>query len=95
MNHIQNKSIKRSTLILFAAITLSMAPVTDALAAGHGGGGGHRFGGGNRGANFQGETTQVPSMPAPIFNPSAPYTVPSTPEVPVSPASPGSIFGNG
>lgn len=38
---------------------------------------------------------QVPSLPPPIFNPSTPYTVPVAPEVPVSPASPGSVFGNG
>jgi hypothetical protein len=38
---------------------------------------------------------QAPSMPPPVFNPSTPYTVPATPEVPVSPASPGSVFGNG
>jgi hypothetical protein len=37
----------------------------------------------------------VPPAPAPIFNPSIPYTVPQTPEMPVSPASPGSIFGPG
>ena len=36
---------------------------------------------------------RVPSMPAPIFNPSSPYTVPQARETPVSPASPGSIFG--
>ena len=36
---------------------------------------------------------RVPSMPPPIFNPSSPYTVPQTRETPVSPASPGSIFG--
>jgi hypothetical protein len=34
----------------------------------------------------------VPSMPPPIFNPSSPYTVPPSPETPVSPASPGSVF---
>ena len=37
----------------------------------------------------------VPSMPAPIFNPSFPYTVPESPETPVSPGSPGSVFGPG
>jgi hypothetical protein len=35
------------------------------------------------------------NMPAPVFNPSEPYTVPETRETPVSPASPGSVFGNG
>src|SRR5271154_425390 len=38
---------------------------------------------------------RVPSMPPPTFNPSSPYTVPFSRETPVSPASPGSIFGSG
>jgi hypothetical protein len=29
----------------------------------------------------------------PHFNPSIPYTVPQSPEIPVSPGSPGSVFG--
>ena len=37
----------------------------------------------------------APSMPPPSFNPSSPYTVPFSRETPVSPASPGSIFGSG
>jgi hypothetical protein len=37
----------------------------------------------------------APSMPAPNFNPSTPYTVPQSRETPVSPASPGSVFGSG
>jgi hypothetical protein len=36
----------------------------------------------------------VPSTPAPNFNPSTPYTVPQSSETPVSPASPGSVFGS-
>jgi hypothetical protein len=32
------------------------------------------------------------NMPAPVFNPSEPYTVPESRETPVSPASPGSVF---
>jgi hypothetical protein len=36
----------------------------------------------------------VPSM-QPHFNPSSPYTLPEPRETPVSPASPGSIFGKG
>lgn len=35
----------------------------------------------------------VPSMPAPIFNPFTPYTLPPPGETPVSPGSPGSVFG--
>jgi hypothetical protein len=36
-----------------------------------------------------------PPQPGPTFNPSTPYTVPQLRETPVSPASPGSVFGNG
>jgi hypothetical protein len=35
------------------------------------------------------------SMTSPTFNPSSPNTVPFSRETPVSPASPGSIFGSG
>jgi hypothetical protein len=37
---------------------------------------------------------RAPSMPPPIFNTSRPYTVPQSRETPVSPASPGSVFGS-
>jgi|ERR1700687_5602126 hypothetical protein len=37
---------------------------------------------------------RAPSMPPPAFNPSSPYTVPQSRESPVSPASPGSLFGS-
>jgi hypothetical protein len=35
-----------------------------------------------------------PAMPPPVFNQSNPYTMPQSPERPVSPASPGSVFGD-
>jgi hypothetical protein len=35
-----------------------------------------------------------PIMPPPVFNQSNPYTMPQSPERPVSPASPGSVFGD-
>ena len=84
-------------VVAAAALLVGMiAFATDALAAGHGGGGGGRFGGGHMGGGFRGPLLEsVPSLPAPIFNPSTPYTVPSSRETPVSPASPGSVFGNG
>jgi len=90
--------MKRYLGVVAAAALLvgMMAVATDALAAGHGGGGGGRFGGGHMGGGFRGPLLEsVPSLPAPIFNPSTPYTVPSSRETPVSPASPGSVFGNG
>jgi hypothetical protein len=47
------------------------------------------MGGGFHGGPFMGDTVSTPS---PIFNPSSGYTVSTSPETPVSPASPGSIF---
>lgn len=97
MNLIQKSKqrfIARNTMIVLVAITLGTAAVTDALAAGRGGGGGFR--GGHMGRGFGGPLLDsVPSAPPPVFNPSSPYTVSPSPETPVSPASPGSIFGNG
>jgi hypothetical protein len=90
--------MKRYLGVVAAAALLvgMMAVATDALAAGHGGGGGGRFGGGHMGGGFRGPLLEsVPSIPPPIFNPSTPYTVPPSRETPVSPASPGSVFGNG
>jgi hypothetical protein len=37
---------------------------------------------------------RAPSMPPSAFNPSSPYTVSQSRESPVSPASPGSVFGS-
>jgi hypothetical protein len=55
---------------------------TDALAAGHGGG----FGGSHMGGGFRGPLlNSVPSAPPPVFNQSSHI---------LSPASPGSVFGN-
>jgi hypothetical protein len=83
-------------VVAAAALLVGMIAVaTDALAAGYGGGGGGRFGGGHMGGGFRSLLESVPSLPAPIFNPSTPYTVPQSRETPVSPASPGSVFGNG
>ena len=83
-------------VVAAAALLVGMMAVADALAAGHGGGGGGGFGGGHMGGGFRGPLLEsVPSIPPPIFNPSTPYTVPASPETPVSPASRGSSFGNG
>jgi hypothetical protein len=43
---------------------------------------------------FQGPVITAPAMPPPAFNLTVPYTVPQAPEVPVSPASPGSVFSH-
>jgi hypothetical protein len=92
---IKKRSVARNTTIVLVAIILG-ATVTDALAAGRSGGGGFR--GGFRGSHIgRGGPllNSIPSAPAPVFNPSSPYTISPSPETPVSPASPGSIFGNG
>jgi len=94
IQNINRKSIAHSTMILLAAVTLSTAVATDALAAGRGSGGGHG-GGFGAGHGFSGQFVDpVPSM-QPHFNESFPVTVPAPRETPVSPASPGSVFGNG
>jgi hypothetical protein len=56
---------------------------------------GGNVGGGFRSSAFVSAPPPVINNPAPVFNPSEPYTLPQSPETPVSPASPGSVFGNG
>ena len=89
----------RDATILLAVAMLATAMATHAFAAGRGGGGlgaDGGFHGGQMHGGFQGSIIdQAPSTPAPTFNPSSPYTVPQSPENSVSPASPGSIFGDG
>jgi hypothetical protein len=88
----------RTAVITLAAITFSTALATGALAAGRDGGAGT---GGEGEGEFRDGYTGGPSLdrgpetPPPVFNPSTPYTVPAPRETPVSPASPGSVFGNG
>jgi hypothetical protein len=87
--NIRRRTVAQGAVILIAAMALSTAVTTGALAAGHGGGS-------HIGARFHGPIVEsVPEMAAPVFNPSTPYTVPQGRETPVSPASPGSVFGNG
>lgn len=94
--NINRKSITRITTMLLAVTTLSATVATSALAAGRDVGGGAFHGGAHTGRGFSGPLPdRVPSMPPPVFNPSSPYTMPQPRETPVSPASPGSIFGNG
>jgi hypothetical protein len=87
-----------NAMILLAIVVLGTAVATHALAAQSGSNGVHPgsgFQSNHVGGVFQGQAIdRAPSMPPPVFNPSIPYTVPQSPEVPVSPASPGSVFGN-
>ena len=78
--------MKRNLVILAVAASLAGMVATDALAAGHG------FGGGHVGGRFGAPLVGSAPMTSPIYNPSTPYTVTQSPEVPVSPASPGSLF---
>jgi hypothetical protein len=84
--------MKRNLTVLAIAALLIGTLATDASARG-GFGGGHVGGGfhGIHGGPYMGGVISTP----PIFNPSSGYTVPPSPETPVSPASPGSVFGNG
>jgi hypothetical protein len=89
----------RKVMVLLAVAMLGTAMATHAFAAGRIGGMGGGFGGGFHGGHmshgFQPPVLdEAPSMPAPTFNPSESYTLPQSPENAVSPASPGSVFGN-
>ena len=70
----------------------AMAVTTQAFAVSSSGGLGHA------GGSFHPPVFAPPPVynnPAPVFNPSESYTIPEPRETPVSPASPGSVFGNG
>jgi hypothetical protein len=91
--NIKQKPARRTAIIALAAITLSTAVVTGAPAAERGGESATGGAGEIRGSAVPFQES-VPQLPPPIFNPSSPYTVPAPGETPVSPASPGSVFGN-
>jgi hypothetical protein len=95
---LKQKTIARQTMILLTAVKLGTAVATDAPTAGFGSGGGSHGGGGfgarHMGRGFHEQLPDRVPMPPPVFNPSSPYTVPQSRETPVSPASPGSVFGS-
>ena len=76
--------MKRDLVGLTVAALLAGTVATSALAAGHAGG--------HMGGRFGEPLIGNAPMTSPIYNPSTPYTVPQSPEVGVSPASPGSLF---
>ena len=83
--------MKRSLVALAAAALLTGAVATNALAAGHSEfGGGHLRG--HMSVRFGEPLIGSEIGTSPIYNPSSPYTVTQSPEVGVSPASPGSLF---
>jgi hypothetical protein len=88
LHRIKRKSVTRDTMIVLAAIALSAAAATDAVAAGLnvGGAGARGHGGDHIVGGVDGASPgAIPSMSPPIFNPSTPYTVPQFRETPVSP----------
>jgi len=90
---------KKSKFIMAAAIAV-LGLSSQAFAAGGGLGLNGEFGGvraasGFHSSAFVSAPPPAVNMPAPVFNPSESYTVPESREIPVSPASPGSVFGNG
>lgn len=89
--------IKSKLAVIAAGAVLGVASLAfaltgDAVAAGHAGHGAKR----GTGHHMRGSGAPVFNAPpmSPTFNPSHGYVVPQAPEVPVSPASPGSVFGN-
>jgi hypothetical protein len=82
--------MKRNLAVLATAALLIGAIATGAEARG-GFGGGH-LGGHMMGGRFGAPLIGGEMATSPILNPSSPYTVTQSPEVGVSPASPGSLF---
>ena len=86
------------TQLFFSAIVLGTVAVKGALAAepgptnvpGSGSFQSNHVNGGFGGSTFY----RAPALPPPVLNQSNPYTVPQSSERPVSPASPGSVFGD-
>jgi hypothetical protein len=96
----QQKSMSNKSKLVVATAIAILGLSAQAFAAGSGLGLNGEFGGvraasGFHSPVFNSAPPPVFNTPAPVFNPSEPYTVPESRETPVSPASPGSVFGNG
>jgi hypothetical protein len=78
----------RKAIAIAAVVMLGLGTTGGAALARIGSFNGH-MDGGFHGGPYVGDTISTPS---PIFNPSSGYTVPTSPETPISPASLGSIF---
>jgi len=90
---------KESKFVIATAIAV-LGLTSQAFARGgglglSGGFGGVRAASGFHSSGFASAPPPVFNTPAPVFNPSESYTLPESRETPVSPASPGSVFGNG
>jgi hypothetical protein len=90
---------KKSKFVIATAIAI-LGLTSQAFARGgglglNGGFGGARAASSFHSSGFVSAPPPVFNSPAPVFNPSESYTLPESGETPVSPASPGSVFGNG
>jgi hypothetical protein len=90
---------KKSKFVIATAIAV-LGLTSQAFARGgglglNGGFGGARAASGFHSSGFVSAPPPVFNTPAPVFNSSESYTLPESRETPVSPASLGSVFGNG
>jgi hypothetical protein len=96
----KSKLIAATAIAGLTTATAVLGLSYQAFAAGGGLGLNGEFGGVRAASGFHSSafvSAQPPvfNTPAPVFNPSQSYTLPESRETPVSPASPGSVFGNG
>jgi hypothetical protein len=87
---VKRRTTIRNIVIVLAAIMIGTAAASNALAAGRS----QARGAGHTRGMYGGPITSPPPSMTPNFNPSYRYVVPQGPETPVSPASPGSVFGD-
>jgi hypothetical protein len=89
-------SFARNAMVLFTLLMFETALAPFAMAAERGATGVTAGAGvqSNHIGGFDRPLERSPSLPPPVFNQSTPYTAPQSPERSVSPASPGSVFGD-
>jgi hypothetical protein len=89
--------LRETMIVLATAAALTGGLTAESFARGGGGeghGGGFGDGGGaHMGGGFGAFPDRIPSV-SPHLNPFTPHTLPESRETPVSPASPGSVFGS-
>jgi hypothetical protein len=90
----ESVSFARSAIVLFTLVMFETALAPFAIAAERGPAG-IPAGAGSQSNHIGGFDRPLDRAPAPpMFNQSTPYTAPQSPERSVSPASPGSVFGD-
>ena len=92
----ESVSFARNAMVLFSLLMFETALAPFAIAAERGPAGVPAGAGSqsNQIGGFDRPLDRVPALPPPVFNQSTPYTAPQSPERSVSPASPGSVFGD-